>query len=307
MFSTTNSASVQGSLTPKPQTVRDNDSFFAWMRGVAEDRELSFTARLIGLRLALHRNADTGKCNPSYQKLADEIGVYRGTALRAVQLMVKRGWLADPDSSGGRSNNFVFLLPASGSSATVEAMNGGTSATVNSRTSATVETSTVAVAPLDSGTSATEQWHQRHPNDKLNEKGNGESDSPALVSNQSGSPKEGSSISEHFSTFWQLYPRRVGKLSAQRAFDKAVETGADPIAIIEGAQRYAEERAGEPERFTKHPTTWLNGHHWEDEPAIHGGMIIDELGNEIATRTRNTGNSKRSWAEVAAGYEGAIQ
>jgi len=69
---------------------------------------------------------------------------------------------------------------------------------------------------------------------------------------------------EMFELFWNIYPRRVGKAAAEKAFRKAL-TVTDVVSILEGARRYAEDPNRDPE-FTAHPTTWLNAGRWDDEP-----------------------------------------
>lgn len=69
-----------------------------------------------------------------------------------------------------------------------------------------------------------------------------------------------------FEAFWRVYPRRVAKIKARTAYDKAINKhGATHEQILAGAIRYARERLGEDPQFTKHPATWLNGGCWEDE------------------------------------------
>jgi hypothetical protein len=72
---------------------------------------------------------------------------------------------------------------------------------------------------------------------------------------------------EAFTTFWKTYPRKVAKGSARRAFAAAIKRGVEPATIIEGAERYARERAGQDQTYTRHAATWLNGWGWLDEPA----------------------------------------
>jgi len=69
---------------------------------------------------------------------------------------------------------------------------------------------------------------------------------------------------QHFAEFWSVYPRKVGKTAAQKAFIKAL-TIADASVIIEGATRYANDPNRSPE-FTAHPTTWINQGRWDDDP-----------------------------------------
>jgi hypothetical protein len=69
---------------------------------------------------------------------------------------------------------------------------------------------------------------------------------------------------DSFNEFWSVYPRRVGKQAAQKAFLKAL-TFADASVIIDGARRYAND-PNRSDEFTAHPTTWINQGRWEDDP-----------------------------------------
>jgi hypothetical protein len=95
-----------------------------------------------------------------------------------------------------------------------------------------------------------------------------------------------------FDTFWKLYPRRVEKFTARSAWDKALKHGT-PEEIVEGARRYASERAGENIRFTKHPATWLNGGCWLDEPGANTNgsqslfAAFDRLEQRLASQDDN--------------------
>ena len=67
-----------------------------------------------------------------------------------------------------------------------------------------------------------------------------------------------------FDKFWDIYPRKVGKQEAARAFIKALRL-ADPEIILAGAKRYADDK-NRLAVYTAHPSTWLNQGRWEDEP-----------------------------------------
>lgn len=71
-----------------------------------------------------------------------------------------------------------------------------------------------------------------------------------------------------FDAFWKVYPRKAGKGAARTAWRRAMKV-ATYDAIMEGAQRYAAERAGGDPTYTAHPTTWLNGQRWLDEPGVN--------------------------------------
>jgi hypothetical protein len=66
-----------------------------------------------------------------------------------------------------------------------------------------------------------------------------------------------------FDDFWRVYPRKVDRGEAIRAFSRAIENA--PFEdIVLGAMRYATERTGQDSRFTKHPVTWLSKACWTD-------------------------------------------
>lgn len=82
--------------------------------------------------------------------------------------------------------------------------------------------------------------------------------------------KKPSGYTDDFENFWRTYPRRIEKKSAFKSWRTALKSGATADEITAGAARYAKYRAGEPERFTKHPSTWLNQGCWEDEYSTAG-------------------------------------
>lgn len=91
---------------------------------------------------------------------------------------------------------------------------------------------------------------------------------------------------ESFDRFWKVYPRKIAKQDARKAWDKAVK-GVSPAVIIAGAGRYAAERAREDPRgkFTKHPASWLNSGRWEDEASADPELwrqFSEEIGSPAA-------------------------
>src|SRR5262249_23561120 len=62
------------------------------------------------------------------------------------------------------------------------------------------------------------------------------------------------------------YPRRVARGAALKAYKQARTRGATAEELLDGAKRYASERAGQDPQYTKHPATWLRGLCWLDEP-----------------------------------------
>ena len=78
-----------------------------------------------------------------------------------------------------------------------------------------------------------------------------------------------------FEAFWKVYPKKVAKLAARRAWDKARKQ-VDPAVIVEALKRQV--AAGVfVEPFVPYPATWLNAGRWEDEMPGEGaaGPVVE--------------------------------
>lgn len=81
------------------------------------------------------------------------------------------------------------------------------------------------------------------------------------------SPKNGEDP-EGFADLWATLPRRTARAAAVKAYRAALKkTTAERILV--GARSYRDEcaRLGTATTYIKHPSTWLNGECWDDEPA----------------------------------------
>ncbi len=81
-------------------------------------------------------------------------------------------------------------------------------------------------------------------------------------------PIGGCDFMEGFDAFWQIYPRKVAKASALKAWKRAATSEAikDEIMRGLGEQRHVMVTGGI--KYTPHAATWLNGRRWEDEQAV---------------------------------------
>ena len=70
----------------------------------------------------------------------------------------------------------------------------------------------------------------------------------------------------YFWLFWQMYPRKIDKDRARRAWKKLSPDRAMANAILEGLRNWKKCDQWQDERFIPHPTTWLNGRRWEATP-----------------------------------------
>jgi hypothetical protein len=70
-----------------------------------------------------------------------------------------------------------------------------------------------------------------------------------------------------FEDFWALYWRLVDKKKARIAYFKRVLNVETHEAILDAVQAQSAEMLAKEEKFRPHPTTWLNGERWNDQPA----------------------------------------
>ena len=67
-----------------------------------------------------------------------------------------------------------------------------------------------------------------------------------------------------FDDLWKMYPKKVGKGQARKAFTAAlrkVEHDKIHLALIE----YVRSTQGDDKKYLPHLSTWLNGERWDDE------------------------------------------
>lgn len=83
-----------------------------------------------------------------------------------------------------------------------------------------------------------------------------------------------SEIDKGFVEFYRVFPRHEDPGKAEKAW-KAACKKAQPAAIIAGAVRYAEQRAGQDKQFTKLPASWLNAEAWKNEDVV--GPLTDNV------------------------------
>lgn len=102
-----------------------------------------------------------------------------------------------------------------------------------------------------------------------------------------------------FDEFWKVYPRKVAKQAAEKAYAKAIKD-TDENVIIAGARRYADD-PNRVDAFTAHPTTWLNAGRWNDEPLPERIKTADEKRAEerriIEERRRRDIEETLRWQE----------
>jgi len=72
-------------------------------------------------------------------------------------------------------------------------------------------------------------------------------------------------IKQHFDSFWDIYPRKLGKGEAKGAFIKAVTKFGHEV-IMDGVRKLASDPNLPPVQYVPRAATWLNQERWDDEP-----------------------------------------
>lgn len=98
--------------------------------------------------------------------------------------------------------------------------------------------------------------------------GEGEGDKPLLTVPAKTAPAKAVAEPDTFSAFWDAYDKKVGRPASLAAYKKALKKpGVTADLLIEAALDYVDWLVvnGKHPEFTKNPTTWLRGEHWNDE------------------------------------------
>lgn len=101
-------------------------------------------------------------------------------------------------------------------------------------------------------------------------------------------------LEEAFGEFWILYPRKVEKLDARKAFEKMARTISLEV-IVEGARRLSADPNLPAKQFVPYPASWLRAGGWENEPYPERERTAEE---KLALQRAE--NARRRDAELAA-------
>lgn len=258
---------------------------FAWLEQVAADRELSTIVALrVAILISKHWNKAKGYAFPSLELLSAETNMSIRNVRRGLEALADRGHLDRRSGHGRRPNGQRFsrnrftpiLRQVADPAAT--AHDPGTDPETGQGLSSfegpkpdkgcpLSEFQTGQVLSLKPDEGCPPKPDKGCPPEPVELNLKNEPESLSLSASPNDRPSGQRETDRLFDEFWSQYPLRRAKKKARAAFEKALKEGASPHEIVSGAMRYAAERDGQDPQFTKHPTTWLNGACWEDEPA----------------------------------------
>lgn len=232
-------------LPDEPRVTRPGAA--RWARvgiDVMRDPELPLQAKAVYALLATYADDDgRDSCYPRQETMAEQLGVSVDTIQRHLAVLVEAGVVEveprfRPD--GGRSTNDYQLHDALGEG------KGRTSAVAPSRAGAASASRTSAVS-------------RRTPPEEHDQEDQylipGTPPSLLLVS---------PSDAADFDAFWQVYPRKVGKGQALKAY-KAAAKHASAATILAGLQAQLPVLRSREAAYIPHAATWLNGQRWLDD------------------------------------------
>ncbi|MGJ5136851.1 hypothetical protein ACQR1V_02595 [Bradyrhizobium oligotrophicum] len=98
-------------------------------------------------------------------------------------------------------------------------------------------------------------------------------------------PSTGEGMSAGFAEWYGVFPRKVARIDAERAYAKAITSGrVTHERLMERTRRFAELERAKPIRpgdrrfqFTPYPASWLNGGQYDDEDLQGSAVASDAL------------------------------
>ena len=199
-----------------------------------QQRGIKPATKVVLYWLADHHNSETGACFPSLNTLANECEMDRSTVVRHLDALEKAGFIARDKRTraNGSQTSTAYIL---------------TMPPVAKYNSPCGKTQQPPVAKCDP-----------HNLGKINL-----GSEPVLEANAS---KSLTSLKvDNFEEFWSRYPRKVAKPNAKKAYAKAIRKHRHDD-IMFGLSQHLSAMAAKDNQFIPHPSTWLNGERFNDEP-----------------------------------------
>lgn len=201
--------------------------------------KLPLTEKMVLLVIADHASDDGTEAWPSQVTIGNKASVSVRTVQRSVNSLVAKGFIRMQKGAGGSVNCREDRRPHK-YTINLAVLRGDVQTTRKQR------------GDSDGASGATLTPTTGRLSRPMNLPLEPSKEPPAIVANSA------------FDLFWKVYPIKVGKASAKKAWDKAI-TEADPDSIISGALQYARDPNRHPS-YTAYPSTWLNAGRWADDP-----------------------------------------
>jgi DNA-binding transcriptional regulator YhcF (GntR family) len=248
------------------------ERFYKLPEDLMKRRDLTLTAKVI-FAVLLRRQGDNGEAWPGYERLADDAGISKMSAIRATQELEKNGLIEVTIRGGGMKKTNHYKLPE----------------TVTNCDS--LEPKTVTKSDSKQSQNVTEKGNKLLLETVTNCDRN--RDIQERQSRESLKNKHDNS----FERFWSAYPRKIAKTAAMKAWKK-IKPSPELITTILTAvniQRESDQWTKDSGMFIPYPATWLNQERWLDEVQITKGAYIPakpSKGQDINGLVMNFGNKE---------------
>lgn len=213
------------------------DHFSLVSNSIARNPNITLKTKGVYLYLRSHLEG----WSMSTERIAEALNVSRATIGRAVNELIEHGYLVREQSRGdggmfGSSDYIVMSEPLVKNDTTDDSPCVKTPHTVNA----------------DNGV-LTQHKKTNSSKKTIEDK----EDNPPL-------PPKGAS--DPFDDWWEVYPKKVGKGQARKAYTTAVKK-VDAGTLMEKLELFKahHEKLGTDKRYIPNASTWLNGERWDDE------------------------------------------
>ena len=261
-----------------------------WADAVRHDPRVRGSTLEVALCLVFDfANHRTLECFPFLDTVAAKVDTTARTVQRATQLLSELGYLETRVRGRGRSRAYDFCLPDATThpekgdnivalSRSGEGGKGDTSDTLSAER---------ATDPSRKGD--TDVVPHREPESKnltfaaaaaQKEGSFGADERPAAQSEAA--EIEARRVADLLDRFLAVYPRQGSRDAVEGELTKALSAGADPAKILAAARAYADEQAGNPDRFIAYPENWLRKRRWELHAAPDAHTSEEEVLENLA-------------------------
>ena len=277
--------------------------FFSWREAVLESN-LHATTRHVLLTLACHMNDLGAGCFPSTRTLEKQTGLSRRTVETHLAVARRVGWITverrGDSGQGWRRHEYRIAWPADVAKDVPHVSDETGKGVLQAVESRDVDVGKH-VPPVDPRRGDNENSEVAkdlpHPNAEVgkhvpqvnpergeNGDGNVANQLPLSTSKSTSTRTPArqtrSSVSDRFHLFWEVYPRKVAKQDAIRAFEKLDPDTSLLTAMLNALrmQKGSPEWAKDHGQFVPYPATWIRGRRWEDEiESLKGSLTQAEL------------------------------
>lgn len=237
-----------------------------------KQRGLRPAVKLVLWHLADRHNADTGRCDPSQSRLARDCEVSRASLNRHLADLESKGLIqriqrTDPDTNRQQNTYYVLAFDTEFHSASEDA-----------------EPQDVEEPCLNLRQGAVSQ-NEPEPCLKMDESRVSICDTNPV--REPGRRTSNTPLPPKFDDAWKIYPRKVGKGAARKAWAGAVRK-VSAETIFTALQEFTPTTTGAETRFIPHLATWLNQERWDDDVghASNSRTTDDELNSLMAPQLR---------------------